>query len=64
MFPKLLSVLYVSRSKQQNTHQRCILAVHGVNESVLVQGDCRSSARPDIKKIASVFNRCHDCRSD
>ena len=53
MYPKLLSCLYVSRSKQQSTHQCHILAVHDVTESVLVQGDCRSSARHRIK------NRCY-----
>jgi hypothetical protein len=60
MYPKLLSFLYVSRSKQQSTHQCYILAVHDVTESVLVRGDCRSSARPR----GGCDNRGNDCRSD
>jgi len=46
MKPQLLSFLYVSRSKQQSTHQCYILAVRDVTDSVLVRGDCCSSARP------------------
>jgi len=34
MYPKLLSFLYVSLSKQERTNQRYILAVHDVIESV------------------------------
>ena len=44
------SFLYVSRSKQQSTHQSYILAVYDVTESVLGQGDGRFSARPYTKK--------------
>jgi hypothetical protein len=46
MHPKLLSFFYVSRLKEQSTHQYYILAVHDVTLSV--QGDCRSSAWPHI----------------
>jgi hypothetical protein len=54
MYPKLFSFLCVSRSKQQSTHQCYVLAVHDVTESVLVQGDCGSSARPHIKDRQSL----------
>jgi hypothetical protein len=47
--PKTSSFLYVSRSKQHSPCQCYILVVHDVTGSVLVRGDCRSSARPLIK---------------
>ena len=62
MYPKLLSFLSVSLSKQQSTDQCHLRAVHAVTESVLVQGDCRSSTRPRIKNHGrprtSDFSRC------
>jgi len=46
---KTSSFLYISRAKQQSTHQYHILAIHDVIESVLVRGDVGSSARSRIK---------------
>jgi len=51
MYPQLISFLYISLSKQQSTPQCYILAVHDVTESVLVRGDCRSSARHGKKNL-------------
>jgi hypothetical protein len=45
----LLCFLYVSRSKQQSTHQCYSLAAHDLTKSVPVRTDCRCSARPRIK---------------
>ena len=59
--PTLLSFFSSSRPKQQGTNRCCILAVHGITESV--RQDSRSSARSQIKK-SPVINRCYYCRGD
>jgi hypothetical protein len=44
---KLLHFIYFSHWKQQSKHQHCILAVHGITESVW--GDCCCHLQPNIK---------------
>jgi hypothetical protein len=46
---KTSSFSYISRAKQQRTHQCHILAIQDVIESVLVRGDVGSSAQSRIK---------------